>query len=203
MRKKIKVVRNESSIQSRGDKMPIVPKSDFQRLPLIVKARLEIEKNFGFCPVGKQRPSVKWSKLHKQALGIMMTESDSPLSASLRAFSASIAGHLAITGSIPELIKIFLDKNEDLRTRVNATQSLLKFAEQGKIKNTAQIFESSALQLRFIALKYALDSKNRSLYAIGTKYLLKEKNKEMIEILTKRYETLSMKYSTQAKKKTR
>jgi hypothetical protein len=203
MTKKIKVIRNEPLLQSNGDKMPVIAKVNFQQLPLIVKARLEIEKNIAFCPVGKQRPAIKWTSLHKQALRIMMLESDSPLSASIRVFSVGVAGHLNTTGSIPELIKIFSDKNDDLRTRINATQSLLQFAEKGKIKNTRQIFESSTPQIRFIALKHALNSKRSSLYAQGMKYLLKEKNKEIIEILNRRYETLSMKYSTQAKKKTK
>ncbi len=126
----------------------------------------------------------------------MLLESDSPFSASLRTFSAGVMGSLKISNSIQELTKICLTENEDLRTRINATLSLLKFAETEKIKDIARILESKTLQVRFIALKQAINSKNKKLSEIGKKYLLKEKNKQVVELLNKKYDSIIMKYST-------
>ena len=176
-------------------------KSNLSKLAAIVKARLEIENRSVICPVGKQPPAIKWNRYHKQALGIMLLESDSPFSASLRTFSAGVVGPLNISGSIQELTKICFSEMEDVRIRINATLSLLKFAEKGQVKNIAQVFESKTLQVRFVALKQALNSKNKRLSELGKKYLLKERSKEIVEILHKKYESTSMKYSTLERKK--
>ena len=200
MDKKINAVRNEPILGYSGDSMPKMAGSKFDLLPPIVKARLEIEKNRAFCPADKKPAGIKWNIYHKKVLGIMLMESDSPVSASLRAYAAGIMGPLNIASSIRQLTTICFDINEDQQTSINAVHSLLKLAEKGKAKTTSWILQIPEPGIRLLALKFTLGSSNKTLVALGKKYLSKEKNKEIIEILGNSYQSFNMRYSTQEQK---
>jgi hypothetical protein len=116
---------NEPGKSSRGDRVPKLVQISARALEPVVRARLEVENTLRVC--GNERaPAFRFTARHQQALVAMLRETDSPVSASLRARAAAAVGPLKIAKAAPLLRAMALDDDEDLLTRVNAAGSYLQ-----------------------------------------------------------------------------
>ena len=86
---------NEPGKSSRGDRVPKLVQISARALEPVVRARLEVENTLRVC--GNERaPAFRFTARHQQALVAMLRETDSPVSASLRARAAAAVGPLKI-----------------------------------------------------------------------------------------------------------
>jgi hypothetical protein len=116
---------NEPRTARRGDRVPKLARTVTRGLDRVVRARLEIEGALRVC--GNERePTFGLRAVHVQVLVAMLSEADSPLSASLRARAAAAAGPLKLSKAAPALRAIALNEDEDLLTRLNAAGSYVQ-----------------------------------------------------------------------------
>ena len=202
MRDDIKPIYNEPLPERVGDIVPDFVKVSMESFPAIIKARLQIEALKNLCPVGLAPDTIQWTPVHKSVLTLMLKESDSPFSASLRTQVAGIAGAAGLSEAIDTLTSIFQDQKEDLNIRINSCISLLKLAEKGHSMNLEQVFEKeSPFQLKLAAYRFGLRSENKGVKDKFSEELRREKNESLINILNGQYIPSKTKLQTKAKKR--
>ena len=114
-------VYNEPVIRRSRDVVPRLRGVSLARIESPVRIRLTLEQNLRVC--GLAKPSRRRMPLNAQTHRVvlaMLSEADSPLSASLRARAAVLAGALNIKAAAPVLGRIAADETEDLATRIGA-----------------------------------------------------------------------------------
>jgi hypothetical protein len=196
MKNNQKAIYNEPLIDRKGDLVPQFAKVEINNLPELVRARLEIENNAMFCPLGGHTRDIIWTNAHRQIVRIMLAESDSPFSSRLRANAAGLAGSLGIIELAPALKKMGLNEIEDVNTRINSISSLVKLAETDSSVDVQPIFRTGDSSIRLFAYRATMNSSNKKINDLGRKLFAKETNKTIIDLINKSYKPDYSKEST-------
>jgi HEAT repeat protein len=154
------------------ERLPISPK----QLDVTVRARLELERNLRLCGLSKATPSTVPAARVRGIVLAMLDEIDSPLSASLRARAAALAGPLGIKKAATTLRRMALDEADDLATRLAAVQSYTHLAGAGAVSVLPKILTSKTWQVRAAAYTAAMNSASPALRAAGAKRFKVERN---------------------------
>src|SRR5437016_2643052 len=123
------------------DVVPASAKVRPERLGAAVQARIQLESELRVCGLEPQdrlkRP--QFTPVHLRVLVRMLSETDSPLSASLRAAAAATAGPLKLAEAAPVLRSMAVNEKEDRRTRIHAIDSYISLAGKGTARDLSAI----------------------------------------------------------------
>jgi hypothetical protein len=148
---------NEPRTARRGDRMPKLAPTVPRGLDRLVRARLEVESALRVC--GNERgPAFRLRAGHLQVLVAMLSEADSPLSASLRARAAAAAGPLKLSKAAPALRAIALNEDEDLLTRLNAVGSYIQIRGRRAAEDVKTLLRSQDPMVRASVYVAALNA---------------------------------------------
>jgi hypothetical protein len=123
----------------------------------------------------------------------MLSEADSPHSASLRASAAAVAGPLKLSEAAATLRKMAIDEKEDRRTRLHAIESYLSL-KGARARDLTIILNSHSPMVRAAALVAAL--REPSLENIARSKLQKEKDPGVRAAVTRRVPSLNRDVAT-------
>jgi hypothetical protein len=151
-------VYNEPSTRPRGDRVPKAQPFAPARLGRLVRARLELERELRICANRPASKPLRFTDAHAQVLLAMLTELDSPKSASLRARAAAAVGPMGLTKAAPTLRKMALDQQEDEQTRLNAAASYVMLRKRAAADDVSAMLESEEPLMRTTVYVSALRS---------------------------------------------
>lgn len=169
-----------------------------ERLGATVQARIELESQFRVCGADPQtrRSAIEFTPTHRKVLVLMLSESDSPFSASLRAVAAATAGPLRLTEAARVLRDMAVDENEDRKTRLHAIESYLSLAPAGTARDLATILRSPDPMARSAALVAAFRTGSAQLMRIAQAHLREEKDAGVRSRVQRRVSVLNMASAT-------
>jgi hypothetical protein len=168
------VVINEPRSTRHGDIVPLVEGDPLRSIPPLVQARLELEGHLRLCGLARSAPVLKFGDAHAIVLEKMLHELDSPLSASLRARAAALAGALGLQGLVPNLRAIVLDEQEDAATRVAALGSVVRIGGATEREAVAASLRSADPKIRAAAYGCAAASRVEALGTLAREHAAKE-----------------------------
>jgi hypothetical protein len=177
---------NEPLKAPRGDVIPTLTAVKAVNLNATVKSRLILEKALRQCGLAAPGPSIKVTVAVRKILVSMLTEIDSPFSASLRARAASAVGQFGIKEATGIVRRIALDETEDLSTRVGAVGSYLRLKGVAAAKDLNTLLVSKAWQVRASAYTEVLNSPSWGLRSIGEERFKREHNAKVKAYVTQR-----------------
>jgi len=191
---------NEPLSAARKDVVPAVGKIYPERLGAVIQARLELESRLRVCATEPQSDlgTLHFAAVHRRVLVRMLSETDSPLSASLRAGAAAAAGPLKMTEAAPVLRMMALDEKEDRRTRLHAIESYVALRTAAVSRDLWQILKSRDPLARASALVAALRTDAPHLTTIAHAHLRREKNESVKSLVNRRVNALTMDSATAA-----
>jgi hypothetical protein len=169
-----------------------------ERLGAAVQARIELESALRVCGVEPQGRlgTLQFTPVHRRVLVRMLSENDSPLSASLRASAAAAAGPLKLAEAAPVLRSMAVDEKEDRRTRLNAIESYVSLGGAGASRDLSAILRSRDPLARATALVAALRTDSPQLTRIAHAHLEKEKDEGIRLLVSRRVSGLNMDSAT-------
>jgi hypothetical protein len=177
IRKAKRAVYNEPLPVRTGDVFPKTPRVALQRIGATVRARLTLERKLRLvCGLAKPEPSIARTAHIRRLLLTMLDESDSPLSASLRARAAALAGPFGLRNAAPKLGRIAADESEDLATRLGAVQSYFSFSEERGAAVLRKVLASKTWQVRACAYVEVLNSGSAALREVAFRRLETERD---------------------------
>ena len=177
---------NEPLKAPRGDVIPKLTAVKAANLNATVKSRLTLEKDLRRCGLGAPGPSIKVTAAVRKILISMLTEIDSPFSASLRASAARAVGQLGIKEATGTVRRIALDETEDLLTRVGAVGSYLRLKGLAAAKDLNTLLGSKAWQVRASAYTEILNNPSLELRSIGEERFKRERNSKVKAYVARR-----------------
>jgi hypothetical protein len=177
---------NEPTVKRGRDVTPRFPRLVTRSLGAIVRARLELEHHLRVCGLDNSEKAIAFTPRHQRVLLAMLVEADSPLSSSLRARAAGVAGALRLAAAGPLLRRLALDENEDLQTRLNAVYSYIWIRGNSAIKDFRKLFQSKEILVRTSAYLAALQSKAPRVVTAAEEHLKKERNPTVRGMITRR-----------------
>jgi hypothetical protein len=189
MDKKSAAKYNEPLVISKGDYVPRVSKVKVKQLSATVRARLEVEIELSRCGNEESDAAFRFNAVRRKALLAILAESDSPLSASLRADAASVAGGIKDKKIQSAVRKIALDEKEDLETRLNAVSSFINLAGSEASKDIDLILSSKDLQVRRTGYVSALRSRVPEHVAVASEKFKQQRNNRIKNIITRKIPT--------------
>ena len=127
----------------------------------------------------------------------MLTELDSPLSASLRARAAGAAGKLRIKEATSSLRRIALDEADDLTTRIAAVTSYLQLRGSATATDVKSLLCSRAWQLRATVYAHILNDPSEMTREIGEARFKRERNVKVRSYVSRRVKSVRSAESTQ------
>ncbi len=141
-------VYNEPIETYTGDVIPSVHSPSLRSLSPVVRARLELEVSLGGCGVDEDPRSRRWTVARRTALAAMLVESDSPMSAHLRAEAVAVAGAVD-DPEVGALVRdIALDRSEDTETRIAAVGSLLTMDLDDPVPTVDELLSTKDVRVR-------------------------------------------------------
>jgi HEAT repeat protein len=169
-----------------------------ERLGAAVQARMDLESGLRVCGVEPQARlgTLQFTSVHRRVLVRMLSETDSPLSASLRAAAAAAAGPLKLTEAAPVLRKMAVDEKEDRRTRLHAIESYISLGGASAARDLAAILRSRDPLARSSALVAALRTDAPPLVKIARAHLQREKDAGIRALVSRRVSGLNMETAT-------
>jgi hypothetical protein len=187
---------NEPLKAPRGDYVPRLAATKVRTLNATVRTRLALERELRLCGLTKPESSALMTAAARQVLVTMLREVDSPLSASLRARAAAMAGKLGLKRAAGVLRRIALDEGEDLATRFGAVTSYLEIAGAVATADLETLLASRCWQVRATAFAYALGNPSERLRAIGERRWKRERNGRVKQYVARRLNTVRVTGST-------
>jgi HEAT repeat protein len=194
----IEPILNEPGKATRND---IVPRFDAlvpATLDALTRARLELEWKLRVCrtdPSDELQP-IEFTPQQREVLLRMLGETDSPLSASLRASAAAIAGPLRLVEAVPLLRAMALDANEDRRTQLHAIASFISLSAADAAEDLKTLLRSGDAFARAAALTAAIQTGEPVLESIAHVHLQHEQNESVRSIVARRIPSLTRELST-------
>lgn len=176
-------VYNEPAREPSGDVVPRLPRVAVEVLEPVVRVRLELERELRQCAHGGAQQVEFAPEAHEVVLK-MLAEADSPLSASLRARAAVLAGPLRLKRAVPLLRKMALDEKEDLLARVNATRSIVTLGVSAA--DFSALMKAKAWQVRAVALAVGMRSSSPATVALATAARATQRHKKVIAFVDRR-----------------
>jgi hypothetical protein len=177
IRKTKRPVYNEPTPVRTRDIVPKTPRIATQRLNATVRTRLTLERRLRrVCGLAKPGPSIVANAQIRRLMLTMLDEADSPMSASLRARVAEIAGALGVTQGAPKLGRIAANEDEDLATRLGAVQSYFTLTEGRASAVLHKVLASKVWQVRACAYSQVLNGRFTSLREFALNRFKREKN---------------------------
>jgi hypothetical protein len=174
---------NEPLSSPRGD---LTPKTaSIKRIDKMVKARLELERHLRICGNPPTRP-FRLTAAHSRVLLAMLSENDSPMSASLRARAAGVAGEVKLRRAAPILAQMALDEKEDLQTRINAAGSYISFGGHAGSAATSRLLRVKDTLVRAAAYVAAMKVADTRLVALAERQFKRERNRRVQAMVTRR-----------------
>lgn len=183
-------VYNEPSLRPRGDRVPKGKPFAPGRLDPLVRARLELERELRVCANRPMSKAFHLTDAHAQVLLAMLTEVDSPMSASLRARAAGVVGAIGLTKAAPTLRKMALDEEEDAQTRLNAAASYTMLRKRAATDDVSDMLESKEPLLRTAVYVAALMSGDSHLIDLAEARYQKEDDLSVRRQVTHRVPSL-------------
>jgi hypothetical protein len=189
---------NEPVEAAGRDVMPASARVRPERLGAAVHARLMLESQLRICGVQPKETikSVEFGPAHRKVLVRMLSEVDSPLSASLRSAAAAAAGRLRLAEAAPLLRAMATDENEDARTRLHAIDSYIALAGAKAARDLKAILSSSDPVARSTALIAALRTNLPQLAKLAHAHLQKEKDAGVRTRVVRNVSALNMETTT-------
>ena len=190
---------NEPAKAIRKDTLPPVAALVMETLGTLTRARLDLEWKLRVCrtdPGDEIEAAFELTPPHREVLLHMLGEFDSPLSASLRASAAAIAGPLRLQEAVPILRGMALDANEDRRTRLNAIGSYISLNAAAAADDLRTLLHSGDADARAAALTAALQTDEPALVSIARNQLRSEQHERVRAIITRRFPALRAELST-------
>lgn len=180
------------------DVVPAAARIRPERLGAAVQARIELESRLRVCGVEPQSGlgTLQFTAVHRRVLVRMLSEADSPLSASLRAAAAAAAGPLKLTEAGPVLRGMAVDEKEDRRTRLHAIESYISLGGASVARDLSAILRSRDPLARSSALVGALRTGAPRLAKIAHAHLQREKNAGIRALVSRRVSGLNMETAT-------
>ncbi len=180
------------------DVVPRTARFRLERLPEIVRARLELESRLRICGSDAHGRDATFAltRAHHLVLVKMLTESESPLSSSLRAAAAAAAGALKLKQAVPLLRAMAIDENEDRRTRLNAISSYFASAPKGGTADLKSILRSRDALARSMALVAAMETGSAALRKVALAHLRRERDSGVRAQVHRRVNELNMATAT-------
>jgi hypothetical protein len=185
---------NEPIPRHRGDRIPKLRR--IGRLDPIVRIRLELENTLRVCGNSSERP-LKLGKMHIPVLMAMLSETDSPLSASLRARTAGVVGFMKIKEAAPALTRIALNEDENIQTRLNAIGSFIKIRGYAAMKDVNLLVQDKNKLVRVATYLAAMKSDDLRLAEAAEILYKKESDKGVRYMVTRRIPKLKSESMTQ------
>jgi hypothetical protein len=167
---------NEPLAAFKGDVVPRMRRLRAKDFSSRVQTRLEVEQDLSRCGNDERSKPFVYTTARRTALLAILAENDSPLSASLRADAALVAGALADKRFVTPLRKLALDEHEDLETRLNAIGSYLQLAGTRAATDLEKLLASRSAIVRRTAYLGAFHSKVPEFVAVAEKRFQREKN---------------------------
>ena len=125
--------------------------------------------------------------MHAKVYMAMVLESDSPLSASLRAQAAGVVGHLKISEAKPILKTMAMDEREDLRTRLNAIGSYIQLSGFAAASEVRQLFQDNNVLVRSFSYMVSMKSPDSQLAALAERQFNDEKDPRVRSMVTRKF----------------
>jgi HEAT repeat protein len=185
---------NEPVRKHRGDRIPKLGR--IGRLDPIVRTRFELENALRACGNSPGRP-LKLGKMHVTVLLAMLSETDSPLSASLRARTVGVVGFMKIKEAAPVLTRMALNEEEDMQTRLNAIGSFIQIRRYAAIKDIGLLVQDKNKLVRVATYLAAMKSYDLRLAEAAEKLYKKESDKSVRYMVTRRIPKLKSESRTQ------
>jgi hypothetical protein len=126
----------------------------------------------------------------------MLSEIDSPLSASLRAAAAAVAGPLKLTEATPLLRSMAVDEKEDRRTRLHAIESYISLGGASAARDLRIILRSRDPLAKSSALVAALRTGEPDLTKVAHAHLQRERNAGVRTLVSRRVSGINMETAT-------
>lgn len=189
---------NEPLPRPRGDRVPRVPTVGPRRLERVVRARLELERSLRECANGPTRRPLSLTAAHRTALLAILSETDSPLAASLRARAAAVVGPMKLEQAAPALRRMVLDEGDDLQTRLNAAGSYLTIRGRAAVRDIPLLLRSREPAVRAAVYLGALRSPVSQLVEAARGRFVKESDARVRAMVSRRLPGLSLAQATQA-----
>lgn len=186
---------NEPLAESPNDLTPKVAPA--VGLDALVKVRLELEDMLRCCGNDQSAP-LEFGALHAKVFVAMVSESDSPLSASLRAQAAGVVGHLKIDDAKPILKTMAMDEKEDLRARLNAIGSYIQLSGFTAASEVRQLFQDNSMLVRSVSYLVSMKSPDSQLAALAEREFKKEKSPRVRSMVTRQFPERNTESMTQA-----
>lgn len=185
---------NEPLEAVRKDVVPAAAKIRPERFGAAVQARIELELGLRVCGVEPQSrlETFQFTHVHRRVLVRMLSETDSPLSASLRAAAAAAAGPLKLTEAASVLRRMAVDEKEDRRTRLHAIESYISLGLASTARDLGRILRSRDPLARSSALIAALRTDTPHLIKIARAHLHREKDAGIRALVSRRVSTVNM-----------
>jgi len=175
-------VYNEPLLKRRNDWSPKL--QQIGGMHPIIKARLELEKTLRMCGNDPEKP-LKIKKTHVKVLLAMLSETDSPLSASLRARSAGIVGFMKIKEAAKILREMAL-KDDDIQTRLNAISSFIRISGYATKRDVQQLVKNNNKHIRVVTYIAAMRSSDKRLVEATELLYKKESDEDVRYMVTRR-----------------
>jgi hypothetical protein len=183
---------NEPLTAFKGDVVPRMRRLRARDFSSMVRTRLEVEQDLSRCGNDERSKTFVYTTARRRALLAILAENDSPLSASLRADAALVAGALADKKFITPLRKLALDEHEDLETRLNAIGSYLQLAGARAATDLEKLLASKSAIVRRTAYLGAFGSKAPQFVAVAEKRFQREKNARVRSVVSRKIPALQM-----------
>lgn len=189
---------NEPQQVAWRDVVPASAKVRPEALGTAVHARIQLESELRVCGAEPQDrlKRLEFTAVHRRVLLRMLSENDSPLSASLRAAAAATAGPLKLAEAAPVLRSMALDEKEDRRTRLHAIESYISLAGAGTPRDLSAILRSRDPIARSAALVAAYRTNSPQLTKIAHSHLQREKNAGVRAQVSRRVSVLNLETAT-------
>jgi hypothetical protein len=198
LRRKHGLILNEPAPKRPGDLIPVLGRTKRAALGTLVKARLTLEADLRACGLSKPTRSQAPTAGIRKVLLAMLTETDSPFSASLRMRAAERLGPMGARIAIPQLRKIAFDEDDDLATRLGALRSYLRLAGDGGATTLRSLFQSRTPQIRTAAYVESMTGDVNRLKTIAEQHFAAERNHRVRLSVRQRVEAIRSQSSTDA-----
>ena len=180
------------------DAVPVAARIRPERLGAAVQARIELESGLRMCGAEPQNRmgTLQFTSVHRRVLVRMLSEIDSPLSASLRAAAAAVAGPLKLTEATPLLRSMAVDEKEDRRTRLHAIESYILLGGASVARDLRIILRSRDPLAKSSALVAALRTGEPNLTKLAHAYFQRERNAGVRALVSRRVSGINMETAT-------
>jgi hypothetical protein len=179
-------VYNESVVMPRGDRVPAGIDVAKVKLGRTIRVRFELERLLRQCANQPVDKPIRLTDLHVKVLLAMLTEHDSPLSASLRAAAAGLVGAAGITEAAPLLRRMALDDAEDPLTRANAADSFIRLGGRVASADVTRLLDKGSPRIQAAVCIAALESGNDRLVALAESWYSKRDHDAVSERVQRR-----------------